>query len=396
MQKIYSICLYLFIFITSLFFTQRAENAWKRDNKMLFRLYSTVAIFVPCLFAGLRGIDVGTDTVRMENIYDYAVSCGSFYQYLKWMSIQNLEVGFSFINYVLSRIGIPAQGANFVYELLTVLPIYYVAKKHMDDFPMWSCMAVYFAFFYNMSFNATRQCMAIALIILMYQMAMEKKYIISVLCGVLSLLLHGSAYVGIIIVCAAIVFGKIRASWLRQVGVFFAFFIVAATPLYMDSVFDLLTKIGLLSERQSFYQALFSGERVIEGSVGLSGGGYFALVIRIFYLILPAYVLYKKKLFRQGTVKAVSVVILMGTVMYVFCSVILNTIHIYRITMYMEVFYVLYLPYLRGNYQICRNALNKQFTTTLGTCALVVLLLTYWYIIFIRYGWHQTNYYYFG
>lgn len=394
MQKLYSIIIYLTAFILSLFFIQRTENAWRKGEKWMFRVYSSIAIVIPCLLAALRGTDVGTDTVRMEWIYDCATSSGSFSQYLAWTSMQNLEFGFSFLNYALSKTGMSAQVAYFAYEFLTITPIYYVSKKHMDDYPMWSCIAVFFAFFYNMSFNAVRQCIAIAFIILLYQMVFEKRYIRSVICGALALLFHGSAYVGIVIVLVAVVFGRIKASWFQQIGVFLAFFVVAASPLYIDSIFGFLTNIGLLSERQSFYQALFAGERVIEGSVELSGGGYVAIVLRVLCLALPAIALYKKRLFEQGEVKAVSAVILMGTVMYIFCSIILNTIHIYRITMYPEVFYILYLPYLKGDYQIRRNEFGKRFVTTAGTCVFVALLLIYWYMIFIRYGWHQTNYYY--
>lgn len=394
MQKFYSIIIYLLVFVLSLIFTQRAETASRREKRWKYIIYSVIAIAVPCIIAAFRGTEVGSDTVRTEWIYNYAFSCGSYSQYLSWTHMQDLEFGFSFLNYIMSKIGLSVQGAFFIYELLTILPIYYVTKKHMDNYPMWSCMAVFFAFFYNISFNATRQCIAIAFIILLYQMVIEKKYIKSVACGVVALLFHGSAYVGIVIVIAAVVFGRIKATGFQQLGVFIIFFAVAASPLYLDSLFDILSNLGILSTRQSFYQALFAGERVLEGSVGLSRDGYMAILLRIMCLLLPAVTLYRKRMFRQGEVKAFSVVVFMGTVMYVFCSLILQTIHIYRITMYPEIFYILYLPYLKGNNRK-QNRSEKRLTITVGTCMFVVLLLVYWYLIFIKYGWHQTNYYYF-
>lgn len=387
MYKLYSIIIYISIFLISLFFVQRSENALNNKQKRAFIVYAAIAIICPCLLSGIRGINVGTDSIRYYEMYEIAENYNNLTTYILRMSQRDVEVGYSVFLFVLSRLHISREVLFFLFTFLTIAPIYYVATKHKEEYPMWTGIAVFFAFYYNLSFNATRQCIAVSFVLLVYQMVIEKKYKQMVFFSFIALSFHSSAYIGFVFIVAGIVFKNLKVSVIRQAIVIVLFLVIAAAPLYLDQMFDILGGIGLVSDRQSFYQDLFAGQRQIEGSVGLEGGGYAAIILRILLLIIPGIDLFISGEIKDSEKKSIAIIVFMGTVFYVFTSIMFNTIHVYRITMYAEIFYVLYLPYLY------RPVHSKQrgITVSLKTIIFVMLIFMYWLLIFIKFGFHQTS-----
>lgn len=390
MNKLYSIIIYLMTFVVSLFFIYRAEKAIRKNRKQSYRMNIAVAVALPCLLAALRGLYVGTDTKGYYELYETAFSYNSLEAYVARMSLRDLEVGYSTFMFVLSRFHLSKEIFFFILALMSILPVVYVLSKYRDNFPMWIGMAVYYAFFYNLSFNATRQCIAVSFILLVYQMITEKKYKLAFLFFLIALSFHSSAYVGLVFVFAAIIFRNIKMSFVRQIIVCLVIMILAVAPFYLDRIFSLLGNLGLASDRQLFYQQLFAGEKQIEGSVGLGEDGYVTIVLRIVCLLIPGIALLVSKKIKNPSNKASFIVILMGTIFYITTAIAFNTIHVYRITMYPEIFYVLYLPTLYRVVYKRRNALivNLKSIIFLG------IILLYWYLIFIKYGHHQTGNYF--
>lgn len=369
---------------------QRAENSIRLNRRHSFQINMVIAVLIACLLAAFRGIDVGTDTIRYYEMYESAFQYSSLTDYIERMSIRDLEAGYSTFMFILSRLHFSKELFFFTLALLSIVPVLYVLFKYREDYPIWTGMAVYYAFFYNMSFNATRQCVAVSFILLVYQMMVEKKYKLALLFSLIAFSFHGTAYVGLVFAIAAVIFRNIKMSFARQTIVCLVILVVVSVPLYLNDIFAFLGNIGLASDRQLFYQQVFSGERQIEGSVGLGSSGYIAIIFRVICLVIPAINLLVTNKIRKPSNKASFIVILMGTLFYTTTSIAFNTIHVYRITMYPEIFYVLYLPTL---YRTARKR-KSIATINVNTLIFIGIILLYWYLIFIRYGHHQTANYF--
>ena len=149
---------YLGTFISSLIFIYMAEKQFKRHKKIIFILLSTIALFIPCWLAGIRGDTVGTDVmVYAIPQYNYAKSFSNFFVYSAFSGIEPL---YSFLVFLCSKFNLGVSVLLFISQFLVILPLYIVGLKKIDQLSLTFFMFVYYFFFYHITLNMMRQSIA--------------------------------------------------------------------------------------------------------------------------------------------------------------------------------------------------------------------------------------------
>lgn len=167
--------IYILVFSLSSLLLYFSRSKKKKDNIILI----IVALSLPILLAGFRGIDVGTDTAHYLALYNSIKSMGFFVLFV--------EPSF----YIISQIAIifgSFQGVLVIYQLLTVLFIYKFAKKYDGKIALWLVFLLYYFIFYNASLNIMRQCLAMSYFIYtttFLKAGKTKKYFIFSIIGIL-------------------------------------------------------------------------------------------------------------------------------------------------------------------------------------------------------------------
>lgn len=390
MEKIYSVSIYLIVFLCTLFFTKRAEVFLNNNKRKKFLLCSFLAIVIPCILAGLRGDTVGSDTVRYVWMYENAKNMKVFTTYFTWMKLQGLETGYTCFMFFLSKLAFSSQAMLFIMQLMIIVPVYIIIVMQRKELSMTACMTVFLALFYNVSYNATRQCVALSFILLAYYLLSRKKYFGGIILCIIAISFHNSAFVGIVFILCGLFYTNLKISGLRQLVLIVVFGALSLIPLYFGKVASLLASIGLISDRNSFYNSIFSISSNVEGFTGLGNSGYFSIFIRCIFLLLPLVVLYSNHKTKSKNIMPILLIVIMGTVFYASAAIVFRTIHIYRVTLYAEYFLIIYYPllYNRSKTEISIRHLSGR------NILFYVTLWAYWYLTFIKWNYHQTSNYF--
>ena len=149
---IYVIC---FAISLSLFFFSRNQN------KQIRTIIDVIALFIPCLIAGIRANTVGTDvSVYLEPMIANARNAQNFSEYFlsSWKQgwvirgVSDIEIGFSVLVYLIIKLFNSRYVLQFVIQMLTIVPIY-IGLRQRNERNLWIGMLVYFCMFYNNSLN---------------------------------------------------------------------------------------------------------------------------------------------------------------------------------------------------------------------------------------------------
>ena len=161
--------IYLICFFTSCLFLMLSEKYNK--NKVVHNILVIIALFLPCLLAGMRAETIGTDVqVYLKPIYNCANMAETFSEFLNMkinlLVVADFERGFSSLVYLITKIFGNIQFVFFFVELCIILPIYKGLKKikSFEDSKIWLSMLVFYLMSYNRTLNVMRQYVCIAII----------------------------------------------------------------------------------------------------------------------------------------------------------------------------------------------------------------------------------------
>lgn len=151
----------------------------KKKYKIIGDILVLIALIIPCLLAAFRDISIGNDTggyvYNVFNANRNNFSFRDYYTYSKLMYTVD-DVGYIFVNYVISILGGKFTTLLFMMELLVVFPIYKaisICKKKDQDIILG--MLFFYFFLYNVSLNMLRQSIAIAFCCLSLAILMDQK-----------------------------------------------------------------------------------------------------------------------------------------------------------------------------------------------------------------------------
>lgn len=162
--------IYLVTFFLSLLFFALYERF---ENKKIKRIVLFLAVLIPCMLAGLRAISVGTDTQGyISTLYDTASSSSSISEYYKstfyyeWSntSVASFDFAYTLLAYICASIFRNFSSFLFFSEVLIVVPIVAAINLYKKYFniSITLSMLLFYLMYYNTTFNAARQWLAIA------------------------------------------------------------------------------------------------------------------------------------------------------------------------------------------------------------------------------------------
>ena len=173
----------------------------KNKNKMFGKIMIFIGLIIPCIMAGLRGMNVGSDTKGyVYNLYNNAKNIKHFsgmISFSDWLYYSK-DYAYLFVTFVIAKLGLPFQVLLFVIECLIVFPIYYAIKiNSKNNKEIIVGMSLFYLLLYNLSLNMVRQSIAIAFVILIFSIfinALGKRYVLkSVFLLLIGIFFHDTA-----------------------------------------------------------------------------------------------------------------------------------------------------------------------------------------------------------
>lgn len=176
----------------------------------VFLAFSAAALLIPCLIAGLRAPQVGTDVmVYVRPLTRAAISSNSIeeffgsYWFAEWRNlyVQDYEIGFSLLVYIVAKLTRNLAPVLFVIQAVITVPIYLALARNRKRIPVWLGMAVFYLLFFNSTLNMMRQWAAMGFLLLSFQMLREKKYWLTGILGLIAVFFHSSAVIVLPVYC---------------------------------------------------------------------------------------------------------------------------------------------------------------------------------------------------
>lgn len=186
--------IYVIIFAVSTFMfyiPERIRGKWIR------KILIIIGILLPSILAGCRADTVGVDVLTYgKAFYLDAVYSSSFNDYFSSKILASFsEIGFHFVNYILSRFFVDYHWGFFFYELLIITFMYFgfSVMKKVYHIPIWMCMLLFYLFYYNASLNAMRQSIALSILFYAITFIFVKNYKRFIVFAFIATLFHASA-----------------------------------------------------------------------------------------------------------------------------------------------------------------------------------------------------------
>lgn len=387
-----SVLIYLSCFISSIYFFKRAVQVHPTNfyTKVKYILFLSLAIIIPCLLAALRDYSIGVDTENYAvNIPLFAINNHDF----KSIYISNgggTEILFDLLIYLVTSFTTNGRIILFLLQLLTILPIYFAAMKLKDKLTVSLLMGTYFFLFYNNSLNLSKQSIACSFLILAIAYAFtdleDKHNIIKYYaCMLISILFHKAAIFGVVLVVLCRITEKSNKSILIKFliysfAIIFPFFIMGFIGMLIDSSVlppRFLNYINLFitnGTNSKYHIDPFSYYFIIE------------IILRLLLIMIP--LLFLRKSRRNEFVKFLETTQILGFLIYVVVLFSLQISYGQRISMFLEYFSILFIPYCVKNWNI--KSYCQRIYLIYG------LLMAYWLIWVVLLGWSGSGIYKFG
>lgn len=389
MQYIYAAILYIVVFLCSLYGFNKVDKLYSMERSYVrnikIRVWLCFSILVPCVIAGMRSTEVGVDTLATVNLLKYSYNYGSF-SFLLESSGGITEILYASIVYAISRFTDNGGILLFVLQLLTIGPITLAAIQLKKYIPIHMMMATYFFCFYNNSLNIMRQSVSCAFIILgsCYFISKQEKWRPKSLVSIIvAIFFHKSAVIGVILLALCFWVLKLKN---RKVFQLFLFLGVVLFPIILNAVVRVLVSYNLLNARFAFYADVFLFHRV-DSNYFIDPFSFYALsdvTLRIMLVAIPIFIIKRKE---KNTIlyQSFSLCSIIGLLIFCIILFVMQTNYGQRISMFFDMFLIPFIPYSTTHSRI------KQKNTVF--CS---LLLLYWIIWIMFFGWSGTNIYSFS
>ena len=396
MNIIISILLYYFVFFIAYKLFKMSDRAISKRRAIVFLL---IGILVICLFAGLRGEQVGIDTYRTVLYRFRNVNSSSSLSTVLARGIS--EPVLIIIPYFIKKIINDYRAFLFVLELLTVLPIGIVAYKLRNRASIHITMLVYMLLFFQISLNVAKQSIAAAWLLLALLEFLEKKYIKAIIIMLLSTYFHGSVIIGVtlfLLIYFMFTSGNKVLTITLSMFSFIAFMLVI---MNWQSLFETLISRGILPEDYTGYLNLFSGD-VESSKVSFHFRTLVSEMLRIFGTFIMLFYLRGMKDKYMIDIRVYQWSMIISLVFFSTFVIVLNTYLGDRFTLYLDYCQIPLYALMIGRKEIPYN--NRKFSRERLAVKIPVagpsLCLTYCFIfnlfMFMIIGYGNTVPYNFG
>ncbi|MGJ0841791.1 EpsG family protein [Clostridium tertium] len=376
---------YLICFAVSCIFLKISEVSKK---KLLYNIFTTIGLLIPCILAGLRADTIGTDIqVYVKPMFEAASMASSFLEYnnMGWiaswtyMYVYEIEIGFSLLVYIITKVFGNLSVLLTCIELLIIVPFYKGLSYHKKELPMWLCMLIFYLMNYNVSLNMMRQWIAMALLFYGFRYVLERKLIKFIIVVLISMMFHNSAMLGILFYLiyafiysnkkdknVKILIGRKRYNFPEKLTKVIEIFIVFCFGLLSINVLIiLLNKIGL-----NKYAAYINGDLHLLP---------FQLLLRLPFIIIIL-LNWKKYSERYNMSSYLLAMMLIDLLVSQIGSI---SQYSWRITTYFSMFNCL------SYCSICFFS-KKRMTRINYKFWMIIYLIVYWVYYFVLQGIHET------
>lgn len=180
-------------------------------NNYLSSITAILALLFPCLLAGLRSLNIGTDLrVYVSPMFKLAILSKNWdnYQSLYWgwsgnyRLVSSIEPAFSLLVYIIAKLTANFQVLLFTIQCLIIFPIYFGFKNLLGQKSKILLAMLFFYFtLYNVTLNAIRQSIGIAFAFLglSYSLKDNKNLFKTFFYIIIGILFHKSTVISIAI-----------------------------------------------------------------------------------------------------------------------------------------------------------------------------------------------------
>lgn len=368
---------YIICFISSIICAYIAEINFKKNKRRSGITFSIFAILIPSIVAGIRASSVGYDvSVYVDSSFELASSMNSLSTFIEW---SYLEVGYSTLVYIISRITNDVHWLYFISEIIIISFVYLTLYKQRKNIPLYLGYATFLCLFYNGTLNLCRQSIAIAIFLYSFYTMKEKKYIRTAILFALALSFHNSAIVALP-VYFVILFAQFHiSSQIKFLVYFITSIILIACMLNYESVINFLANdLGILSSKYTEY---LGNSRFINQELDIN---IFELIFKFIWLLVGILLIKIEK--KEKDITQIYIYCQIIDIIMLIASAKIN--NIYRIGYYYGLSAMLYLI---PNF---KKILKKDKTNQrLGSIIIIGLLFAYWFYKYMFLNTFTTNIY---
>lgn len=240
---------FLTFFISTAFI--KASSFFEREKTKIIKYFLVFfAIFVLALVSGIRDYSIGTDTTTYNSFYSYVANSQNIFQYCKSLkSIEEIEYGFSILNYMIGMTGVSPHFFYFICQCIIALNVYFSLEIMKDNLNITLGWLTYCFMFYTSSFNILRQIIALSFILLGVALLYNRKKEASLFVILIGCLFHTTAIIGIFIYLTGVLIMRAKNKYQLILSILFLTFIVFLMPSFLT----MFSNSGLFSEKYSQY-----------------------------------------------------------------------------------------------------------------------------------------------
>lgn len=350
--------IYLLVFFISAFLFKISSE---KKNKWNF--WGILAILIPSILAALRDVSVGTDSETYYSAYTMCVEA----QYTRSL---NIEISF----FLLSKLSLWLGGFPtllFLYELLSIVFVYLAAMRLKSHVPVWLVMLLYFFLFYNISYNITRQVLAVAFVSYTVLCLFDGKIFRFLILSLIAVLMHTSAIVG----CAyfLLIYWIVNLhSYKRRIVI-----VLLIVTLFVQYNYFILIAQSILSVFNIVKQDAYIGYLVNAGRQEISAVDISFCLFKLAFIAIAYYY----RLFSRN--------ILLGGILIAFCELeflLLSQYNVWigRLSYYFSISFIYFIP------AICVAKRIERVSRQILMSFVVIIGCFYWIWVFVYRGSHAT------
>ncbi len=244
--------IYLLVFVIVEILAIICNKVEKNKNTKIFAF---MIIMILSIFAGVRDLTIGTDVnVYGANWFQIACDCQSFEDYISL--INTTDIGYLFINYIVSRFTTNVNVFLFIIQLICNSLVIITLYKYRERCPFWLSLLTYLSIFYCRTFNILRQSIALSILFYSIKYLYKNKNLKYLIAIIISSLFHYTAVFGVVI----LVLKRIceSKSKYKNLYLLLIFLITIVSVYFIKDVIAILYSIGLVNVKIYNYLFIFA------------------------------------------------------------------------------------------------------------------------------------------
>lgn len=350
----------------------------KIENKYLKRIVVVISLLIPCILAGYRNVNIGTDTKTYKKFF---LMCNNADNLIEYYNTCKFEKGYTLLSYIIYKTTGNFQILLFVMEILTIIPIYFGLKKYKKlEKKIWLSMFVFYTMFYNITFNILRQYVSVALLFYGFSCLLnssnkkeEKQFFIMF---ILAYEFHKSAIMAIILYIIYRIIKKQNKKVIKIGDYYIEITKVITIVLITISLIGLFN-IKIFTNFLVNITGLKNYTKYVENGVS----GYRILPIKILPIVL-LFIMTRKSFISEN--KYSWFYILNFSFNYLIFEILsTNNYYTARIGYIFQLFNIVSIPLL------C-SCFKTDETRKVMTTMTMIYLLSYWWYFYVYLGYNQT------